>query len=186
MSNVIQQAFPSRLAHELSQMEARLTSPALHRPSDPFQVKADGEQLSIPYRIYTEPFPDSEIGRLPVHFIALAAAWFSRHNDGRVRERSLRAINSYEPEWILSYVVPLCGEYVLPILDLVWDRRDRFSSSTLASWLCQNSVFYATIRRRVVSYWNCYYRPETPDFSRYVGKRLIDFFDSHCNQTSIA
>jgi hypothetical protein len=179
MNQILENAFPSDLISSLRLISDRLVSPSIFDPSDPFSVVIAGGQIEIPYRIYVEPLTDHEVDQLPQELRIITACWFSRHHDGRVRERFLRSISANDSDWIVSYVLPLCGEYVLPILDLIWDERDRFSIHVLTSWIRLNTALYQTIRRRIVSYWNCYYRSENPDFSKYVGGRLIEFMDDH-------
>lgn len=66
---------------------------------------------------------------------------------------------------------------VAELLEYIWERRDLFDRAILAEWLRENEAFYARTRRRVVSYWDCYYRWEHPVFSSYVGSQLIEFFE---------
>jgi hypothetical protein len=179
MNLILAKAFPPDLVSCHESAGERLVSPRELEPSNSFTVTVSHGQMEIPYRIYAEPLSTQEVDGLPEELRVIAACWFSRHHDGRVRERSLRAIPAYDSEWVISYILPLLGEYVLPILEVIWDRRDRFDATALAAWIEKNPTLYKTIKRRVASYWNCYYRSEHPDFSRYVGCQLIEFFDIH-------
>ncbi len=188
MNRFLEKAFPPDLVLSLGPISDRLMAPSNLDPSDVFAVIVASGPIEIPYRIYVEPLTPQEIDHLPEKIRGAVACWFSRHHNGRIREDFLRSITAYDSDWIIGYVLPLSGEYVLPILELIWDRRDRFDISVLRSWLKNNDSFYHTVRRRVVSYWNCYHRPGNPDFRKYVGGRLIDFFDGYrkpaCNAIS--
>ena len=65
----------------------------------------------------------------------------------------------------------------------IWERRDLFDRLILGRWLRDNEPFYARTRRRIASYWDCYYRSSFPRFIHYVGSHIITFFDDCITNT---
>ena len=177
MLNVITNAFPASMETKVLQIAPLLTKPGLHPPSEPFQVSCEGAVLSIPHRNYFTPTSPEEFAACDGLERLIAACWFTRHHDGHTRDFFLRALPAYDSAWVIAYVIALCGEYVIELLDYIWAERNRFDNITLRRWLRENEAFYARTRSRVVSYWDCYYRSSSPIFQNYVGGKLVAFFD---------
>lgn len=177
MNDSLTVAFPVGLTPIVSRL-APILDPSSGFPSGkPFSVVCEGDQLQIPCRIYRPVISETVFASLNANEQSIAACWFTRHHDGHVRERFLRALPVYNSAWIVAYVVSLCGEYVIEILQCIWECRNRFDIHTLGRWLRDNRSFYSRTRSRIVSYWNCYYRSAFPIFEEYVGHRLLSFFD---------
>jgi hypothetical protein len=170
-------AFPTAVSVDVTRLAAVLDPQVGYPTTEPFAVACEREAIQIPYRIYRPVIPDGVFASLPPGDRLIAACWFTRHDDGYVREQFLRALPAFDRSWVVAYVVSLCGEYVAELLEYIWERRDLFERAVLAEWLRENEAFYARTRRRIASYWDCYYRSQHPLFSSYVGSRLIDFFD---------
>ena len=175
MTSPLISAFPTRLTPDVSRLAALLDPPSGLDTSEPFTVSCDGEVIQIPHRIYRPVISESQFASLHPAEQSIAACWFTRHHDGHVRERFLRALPAFDSSWVIAYVVALCGEYVVELLHYIWERRSLFDAAALGRWLRDNPQFYSRTRSRVVSYWNCYYR--TARFEAYVGSQLIAFFD---------
>ena len=170
-------AFPKDLSADVTRLAAVLDPQVGYPTSESFAVECEREAIQIPYRIYRPIIPDKVFAGLALGDRLIAACWFTRHHDGHMRERFLRALPAFDRSWIVAYVVTLCGEYVAELLEYIWERRDLFDRAILARWLCENETFHARTRRRIVSYWDCYYRGRHPSFNSYVGCQLIDFFE---------
>ena len=175
MTSPLISAFPTRLTPEVSRLAGLLDPPSGLDTSEPFPVTCDGEVIQIPHRIYRPVISESQFASLHPVGQSIAACWFSRHHDGHVRERFLRALPAFDSSWVIAYVVALCGEYVVELLHDIWERRSLFDVDVLGHWLRDNPQFYSRTRSRVMSYWNCYYR--TAHFESYIGSQLIAFFD---------
>ena len=74
----------------------------------------------------------------------------------------------------------LLGEYVVEIAHvIVTALRDGYVAG-LAQFVIDNPLFMATTRRRVVSYWNCYYRRQFPslhDYPAHIALESIHLLD---------
>ena len=177
MSATFLNAFPARLNLDVTGLAQLLDPPAALVATNPFSVVCDGESLLIPQRIYGPPISDNQFASLCFIEQLIAACWFTRHHDGHVRERFLRHLQNYRASWVIAYVVVLCGEYVIELLQYIWERRELFDAVVLGRWLNGNEEFYSKTRARITSYWDCYYRSSCAQFDGYVGRRLITFFD---------
>lgn len=79
-----------------------------------------GETVAIPYRIYNEePETDGSERPLTETQQVILHCLYSRHSDGRVRQRHLEKITASSEPWVVPFVVQLAGEYVLEILDTI-------------------------------------------------------------------
>lgn len=97
----------------------------------------------------------------------MASCLNSRHHDGVVRQRALRQLLAELSSVAVPYVVQLAGEYVLEILEdlALWvedSGADDVVRRDYGRFLQDNATYFETTMRRIVSYWNCYYRLTFP------------------------
>lgn len=166
----IHRAFPACLKPNVGTVVAALPTP-MQELSGGFAVYVGDEEVVIPYRVH---IPESLLinHSLPPIETLIAACIYTRHYDGYVRQRHLRNLMTARDEWVVPFVLQLAGEYVVEILQLLdthietlsWDRYRRFAS--------RNPPFVERTKARIVSYWNCYYRSEYPNFKDYPGYRI--------------
>jgi hypothetical protein len=174
-------AFPASLRTAALTATAIMPAAGL-RPASPFSVPVAGESVAIPYRLYhDEPAVDAEAALSPVARTALHCL-YTRHHDGRVRQRHLeRVVASTEP-WVVPFVVQLVGEYVVEILVAIQrglaelDRPGSAQHTAYGRFLADNPDFLARTGQRVTSYWDCYYRSSYPDPRSYPGQTLLTAF----------
>ncbi|WP_394814824.1 hypothetical protein [Streptomyces millisiae] len=124
------------------------------------QHPADGVRAAFPYRIYHDERPVDAVRSVSTPQRAILHCLYSRHSDGRVRQRHLEQIVSSDEPWVVPFVVQLAGEYVLEIL-------------SYGDFIARNPEFFARTERRMVSYWSCYYRWRFPVFGSYPGCHLL-------------
>ena len=78
---------------------------------------------------------------------------FSRSYDGHVRQRHVQALLDGEPpEWALPYIVEVCGEYVVQILELVYSRLRNRDTAAYAELCRLNLPHFLYVHARMVSY----------------------------------
>jgi len=83
---------------------------------------------------------------------------FSRHHDGYVRERCLKNVIGSSNTWVVPYVIKLTGEYVIEILNVIYQHLPFLNHEIYRDFLRNNPQFYTLTKCRVMSYWDCYYR----------------------------
>jgi hypothetical protein len=171
-------AFPAAI-RESAVRVVSILPPSESPPHAGSTVRVGNETLEIPSRIYhREVLAEVEDSLGEVERVVLACL-FTRHYHGHVRQRHLgRVIDRAEP-WVVPFVVQLIGEYVVEIaveirerlgdLDVVGSaRRKQYGEFARA-----NAPFVDLTARRVVSYWNEYYRDRYPTLDEYPGSALI-------------
>ena len=172
-------AFPAELADDVQAVLAVMPV-SRHRPVAPFSVIVQGQQVSIPGRVYNdEPSPES-VAALSSRQRQVLHCLYSRHWDGWVRQRHLAQILSAGDPWVIPFVVQLVGEYVLEILvDISEELRGLGATGdgcriAYGEFIVANPAFFARTQRRVVSYWSSYYRNAFRSFQDYPGCTLLD------------
>ena len=105
----------------------------------------------------------------------------TRSNDGFERQRAARDIIADLQPWAAPFVVALIGEYIVEILDDIYAALTPGNAQTLAAFIVQNEAYWSTTKRRVMSYWDVYYRSRGSSETRhsyrrdeYIGFKLID------------
>lgn len=167
-------AFPSTMRSQALKAVATLNESRFSGRWSSFPLRFGEEQLEIPNRIYYEwsahPLWARKMRR------EILDCLFTRHHDGFVRQAHLQKIISSRNPWIPCFVVPLVGEYVVEILQLIYDNIDRLDRTIYATFLRTNPDFLNLIEQRVISYWDCYYRSIRK--SNYPGFLILDYFHS--------
>jgi len=125
-----------------------------------------GVAVQIPARIHfnepplTAPIPDRTV-QLAIDCL------ISRSTDGYLRHAALRHILCATQPWALPFILVPAGEYVVEIIaDLVAALPD-LDRSIYADFVRENRPLLRLLRSRANSYWNCYYRRDYWDKSRY-------------------
>ncbi len=140
-----------------------------------FSLRLGREFLSIPHRVYLDP-PFLQTVRLtPLQSESLDCL-FTRHHDGIVRQKHLARIIRSQNIWVPCFVVPLVGEYVVEILQVIQENLTYLDTSTYADFVRANPEFLALTEQRVISYWDCYYRSTSK--KEYPGFLILDFLKS--------
>jgi hypothetical protein len=159
-------AFPSSLADDVAAVAAAVPD-ATWESASAFGVVVGTETLAIPYRIY-RPEPDLAVERelSPLQQTVLAS-FYTRHHDGRVRQRRVEAIIASDAEWVVPFVIHLVGEYVIEIVRAIQDalgdldpadaRREPYRRFVMA-----NPALLDLVAARAMSYWAEYYRGQFP------------------------
>ncbi|WP_436978632.1 hypothetical protein [Streptomyces sp. enrichment culture] len=174
-SDALVAAFPSRLAADVRSALSVLPA-STFSPVEPFAVDVRGERVTIPARIYPdEPHAGAE-GPLSGTRQMILHCLYSRHADGRVRQRHLeRILESGEP-WVAPFVVRLAGEYVVEILEAMHrglpglDVPGSSQRRLYGEFIARNPAFFARTERRVVSYWSCLLPLEVPGVRHVSGE----------------
>ena len=163
-------AFPSNLQEAV--LLALTALPENPHPSPLFSVQVENETLSIPYRIYHNVSLTRTVGLTLQEQIL--ACLLTRHHDGFIREKHLTRIIAVNATWVAPFVVQLLGEYVIEIIQVIQNNLPVLDKLVYGRFLRSNPEFWTRTQRRVVSYWDCYYRAHSKD--RYPGFRVLDFF----------
>lgn len=199
----MEEAYPGELRELMPAVRACL-EPSQYRPVDLVQrdprlwgqIRVGGEVLRIPYRQYDRP-PGAAVWsavRLklpsgPLEPCGLGGearlvwmAWFTRSDDGLIRQAAVQELFGQPREWVVPYLVQLLGEYVIEICSDIADFVEG-TVTTDAGWAqafrgfwADNPGFVTLTRARASSYWNEYYRGRL-DFADYPSARAMRVLD---------
>lgn len=171
----LRSAFPQGVT---AQVDAALAIIAMgqHAPTahDIGSIVVGSEKLHIPARLYyPEPEP-AQVARLSEASRHILACLFTRHHDGFVREKHVRQLLTFRSTpWEPPYLLQLIGEYVAEIVDVVLKEVHRLRNEHFAGFVLENKNFIRTIRHRVISYWDRYYRSQYSRLADYPGFQLM-------------
>jgi PAS domain-containing protein len=166
-------AFPTAIRQDA--LVACATFPAVRALGEKFSVRVGTELATIPYRVHFDPIIVN-IDSLTSLQRELVDCLLTRHTDGFVRQRHLARIIGLSQRWIPPFVVQLAGEYVIEILNLISDGLPSLDRSLYGEFLRCNPAFLDLTGRRIMSYWDCYYRNVRRE--EYVGFKILEFFRS--------
>ena len=134
----------------------------------------NGTSMSFPYRLYALEVEESVFLKTSFTERMILHCIYTRSCDGYVREKHIKALLSSDfPNWAIPYIVKICDEYVLEILQTVYNRlRDR-NTDEFKAFCSENSELFRKSYNRMISYWNAYYRNEYFKYKDYIGWKLF-------------
>ena len=99
---------------------------------------------------------------------------FTRSCDGFVRERHIKALLSEDfTEWAIPYIFKVCDEYVVEILQTVYDNLKDRNTDNFKNFCANNHASFCRSYNRMISYWNEFYRNNCYRYEDYVGRKLF-------------
>jgi hypothetical protein len=131
------------------------------------------EEVCVPYRIYINEPMDDKTANLSERQQVILHCLYLRHHNGYIRQKHLEALKGRAETFICPFTVQLLGEYVVEILLVLENLIAPSVLGDYAQFLSANAFYWKQTQSRMVSYWNEYYRSESPSLSDYVGKRLV-------------
>ena len=141
-------------------------------------VRIAGEDLQIPYRIYSAE-PESGIRKgLSRQQGLILNALFTRHHDGHVRQKYVKLLLQAEELWLPPFVIQMLGEYVVEIVQVLELHLADISKEFYIQFLNGNQPFFSLLRSRLVSYWDCYYRLQFPRLEDYPAFRVAEYLEA--------
>ncbi len=166
-------AFPSAVRNVLKSKITEGMFKAEHESQGSFTVVLHGERLSIPYRIYSDVLKFSGVDEASLLLEKALNAFYTRHQDGFVREKALKSILRHDDYWLIPYKIRLISEYVEKFAEIISVTLNENKKTTYARFLTENPEFLEITNQRIASYWNEYYRNEFPSLAEYPPKRLL-------------
>ena len=138
-------------------------------------------RISFPYRIYALEVKDAVFSKMDYIEKMILHCIYTRSCDGYVRERHIKALLSGNyPEWAIPYIIKVCDEYVVELLQIVYDSLRGKNTDEFIKFCAENHAAFCKSYSRMISYWNAYYRKwddyhkhECYDFENYVGRKLF-------------
>ncbi|MCY1200639.1 hypothetical protein D9M72_120720 [compost metagenome] len=166
-------AFPARLQAEAAHIAEEICPSVMHGRG--LSVIVQDEWLTLPYRVQ-HGGSDSLSSKLDEPQALIYACIQSRHHDGHVRQRQIERLAAASEHWIVPFMVQLCSEYVVEILQHIEACLPLLDTHIYATVLRDNPAFLDLAQKRMTSYWDCYYRRRGLRSGTYVGFRLFKQF----------
>ncbi len=128
----------------------------------------DGQNYAIPYRICNETKVEN--------IILLEKYKITRHHNGFVREAAIQKLLQ-DNVGVLGTIciLLLVGEYVLSIIQLIYDQREKIDRDICHKIFLQNPWYQQLLYDKIISYRNQYYRKEFPNKNDYPGIKFFNY-----------
>lgn len=136
------------------------------------EVRIENELLSIPSRVYfNEPEQQLE-AKLSDNQKTILNCIYLTHHNGYLRQRRLEKLSNNNDYWIMPFKFQLLNEYVIEILEVLNDQIEDESIDNYLRFINENQKYWQKVQGRIASYWNEYYRRNSPRIKNYVGRRI--------------
>lgn len=183
--NQMLEAYPEGIRNEVDSILNNVDTHSIHFHEYTEEYKIKNSIAKIPYRIYLCP-EDIDSHNLNKREERILSTYFTRHNDGYVRQKALNVIT--HSDFILDYEIPflfrVCGEYVVEILEDAFEGIKKIDVKLLQLFIKDNHKELQLSEQRMISYWSEYYRkksygieyrPEYVNWSDYPASFLIEY-----------
>lgn len=172
--SVLQKSFPFHLASDIEIICKIIQFNSVFGPNELrhryYSFNLSGDKIQIPPRIYVDEVNFEHLSEIQK---ILLGCYFTRHHNGFIREKYLRKVITTQWEWVIPFVILLLGEYVVEILDVIYEHLDNLDLSLYRKFIENNMDFYIVTKQRMISYWNCYYRGQYR-LEDYVGFKIVN------------
>lgn len=168
----LQGAFPKALALDVQKVADSVIDNQfeLHQSLNQ-EVILNGERLVIPARLYADESPTiaglTDIQRTILHCLYL------RHHNGFVRQAHLEKLLHNTDYFVIPFVFQLFGEYVVEILSVANAHINAQTIALYQKFIAENPTYAKQTESRMTSYWDAYYRSQTPDLKHYIGREIF-------------
>lgn len=172
-------AFPNYLREELNIVLEILPKETFNNvdistSDDVIEYTLDESVVEIPYRMYLLDVADAEYEKLSQTQKQILCCIYTRSCNGYIREKYLRKLLDMPLEqWGIPFIVKLCDEYVLEILEIMYSKLKERNNTDIQSFCFKNKALINKSYSRMISYWNEYYREHELNFRKYVGRSLF-------------
>ena len=172
--------FPLRLKHDVEFVMNIIANNSYSSISITFSLDSfttyqlKDEKVEIPYRMYYKEISDTVLKTFNETQFKILCCLYTRHNDGYIRQKYLEKLFDMNiDEWELPFIVKLCDEYILEILELIYNKLANRTNDDIKQFCLNNENIIYRGYERMMSYWNAYYRHKGYLFRSYVGRKIF-------------
>ena len=131
-------------------------------------------KVSFPDRLYALEVDNDVFATLDNTEKIILHCIYSRSCDGYVREKHIKALFMCDfPDWAIPYIFKVCDEYVVEILQAVYDNLKDKNTDNFKSFCAENHASFCLSYQRMVSYWNEYHKNVRCKYKDYIGRKLF-------------
>ena len=171
--------FPDELKNDVSRVMSLIPHSTYNNVSigtseEHIDCFLNGNLITFPYRMYFIDVVDDIYSKLDIKQKMILHCVYSRSCDGFVRQKHIQSLISMDyKDWAIPYIVKVCDEYVVEILEIIYDMLKEHDTQLFKSF-CKNNVdSFRKSYARMISYWNEFYRDRCYHFHQYVGRKLF-------------
>jgi|GEM_PF-132810 len=173
---LLEKGFPKTIAQDVSAVfqiiPKRKKAYGLSEQFVTYRIQND--EIEIPYRVYWDEPKDEDLESLSPRQLMILHCIYSRSHDGYIRQKHIESIVSGDyPDWAIPYVVKICDEYVVEIIEVVYEHLAETDTERIKKFCAQNYATFCRSYQRMISYWDIYYRQQYPCFKDYIGRKLF-------------
>ena len=176
---MLHDGFPTDLKDEVNAVVEKI----LHTPNqnmmsavseEKVQYIQNNKSIQFPYRIYYKDVSGDVLNNLSEQQQMILHCIYSRSSDGIKRQNHLQALLKMDYEdWAIPYIVKVCDEYVVEILEMIYEKLNGQNTERIKSFCYENKESFCKSYNRMISYWNEFYRSQHPHFKNYIGRKLF-------------
>ena len=178
--NDLYRAFPAEFKNDIDHLYESYDFSEIISNSNPdlFEADIEKQKISVPYRAYLDEKQFANQDQLSKRQHQILSCILTRNHDGYIRQKYLMNIICIEELWITPYIMQLMGEYVEEILMVIYKNMNSEKIEILKKFITLNPIFYAKTKRRIISYFDCYYKGKYKCNKDYVGMKIISKIES--------
>lgn len=175
-SPLLRDCFPFYIHKDVDQVLLFLSKREIHFQYDTLKRISLSEQyLGLLRRVYINSSVSYDLINLPLSQRKILWCIFTRHHDGFIRQYVLETLLKYPLEYfMMPFIFQLLGEYVQEILQVIECSMHQHNLHLFKQFILENPTYFQTLKRRIISYWNEYYRHQYPHFEDYIGAKALN------------
>ncbi len=172
------ESFPKELNRDLQEVLKIIPRETYNNVSidcpESVMYRCNNAMIRIPYRMYcidTDITKEEHLTDLQKEMLYCV---YTRSCDGYVREKYLKKLLKLNFDyWAIPFIIKLCDEYVIEILEVIYDRLKDRDNHDIINFCLENKHTIRKSYARMISYWDVFYRNREPNFRKYIGRRLF-------------
>lgn len=175
LANTFRKGFPPEMAQAVirvvSAMPGKMRS---YISVDEITYFACNGTIGFPYRIHLGEIESSKVSKMSNTEKMILHCIYSRSCDGYVRQKHISELLSTSiPDWAIPYIVKVCDEYVVEILEMVYESLKESDTAAIKLFCASNRNAFCKSYNRMISYWDLFYRNDYCRYKDYVGYKLF-------------
>lgn len=166
-------SFPAHLKEDVSKVLSIIPNSKYSVLNKIEKLLVNDDYIEIFSRVYFDEPGESKVNSLSENQKLILNCIYTRHDDGFIRQKHLKQLAFSNDDFVIPYKVMLLGEYVIEIIGTLYEQLTDECINESAKFALKNEEFWICSQSRVASYWNEYYRRKYPDYSKYIGKKIL-------------
>lgn len=174
-STLLTHCFPSYMSDDVNKAIEFLLKKKTHfQYFDQKTIKLSNQCIGLLHRIYHDISMHYDFSNFSLMQRQILWCIFTRHHDGFVRQLVIEKLLNYPLEYfMMPFIFQLLGEYVQEILKVITPFINKENQDLFIQFILENPQYFQTTEKRIVSYWNEYYRDRYTKFEDYIGAEIL-------------